>query len=251
MQIRGQWYAIDIRLMEQTNVNTKFVRRIRRSEEVKSVQDRTMFPRNWEPQSDDDAARDYAWWRKFVLVDVPKSHTEWQQVSANLTATLHGAQLVKLQRCQIRHLWYSYSNRHRMIQLKTNNTANVKQLWHGTSHTEPTAILRSEDGLDHRFSAAGFYGTGIYGAENASYSNSSYAFKVGTPISGCRDCRQLLLCKFALGEWKDYRMHTDSSLRLPPLKPGPTQVQYDSVRGGPHSGSIMHIVYSNDRVYPE
>jgi hypothetical protein len=62
----------------------------------------------------------------------------------------------------------------------------------------------------------------------------------------------MLLCKFVLGEHaKDYGMQTDKELRLPPLKPGSAGVRYDSVRGGPHSGNTMHIVYSNDRVYPE
>jgi hypothetical protein len=27
--------------------------------------------------------------------------------------------------------------------------------------------------------------------------------------------------------------------------------RYDSVCGGPHSGSVMHIVYTNEAVYPQ
>jgi hypothetical protein len=104
-------------------------------------------------------------------------------------------------------------------------------------------VLQSEDGLDHRFSAKGFYGTGIYGAEKASYSHS-YTYRAGT-VDSKPDCRQMLLCKFVLGEDKDYGMQTNNELRLPPLKPGSAGVRYDSVRGGPHSGSTMHIVYSN------
>jgi hypothetical protein len=36
------------------------------------------------------------------------------------------------------------------------------------SSADPMLILDSEDGLDHRFSAKGFYGTGIYGAKKVS-----------------------------------------------------------------------------------
>ena len=54
-----------------------------------------------------------------------------------------------------------------------------------------------------------------------------------------------------LGEWKDYGTETNQELDLPPLKPDISGQRYDSVRGGPHSSSIMYIVYSNDRVFPE
>jgi hypothetical protein len=236
--------------MEQTNVRTNFVRRIKRCEKVNAAKDITAFPDNWVAQGDEDANRDYAWWQKCTLVDVPKYQPEWQQVLSALKESLPNAELLKLQRCQIRHLWRSYKNRRELIQLKSGNaTTNEKLLWHGTSSTNPTDVLRSEDGLDHRFSAKGFYGTGIYGAEKASYSHS-YTYRVGT-VDSKPDCRQMLLCKFVLGEHKDYGMQTDNELRLPPLKPGSVEVRYDSVRGGPHSGSTMHIVYSNDRVYPE
>jgi hypothetical protein len=117
------------------------------------------------------------------------------------------------------------------------------------SQTDPGLILESEDGLDHRFSAKGFYGTGIYGAEKASYSDSGYAFKCGT-ISGQSNCKKILLVKMALGNFKNYGKDIDRELRLPPMLPQ-SKDRFDSVTGGPHSGSIMHIVYTNEAVYPQ
>jgi hypothetical protein len=132
----GQTYAVNFATMEQTNVRTDFVRRIKRCEKANAAKDITAFPNNWVAQGDEDANRDYAWWQKCTLVDVPKYQPEWQQVLSALKESLPNAELLKLQRCQIRHLWRSYKNRREVIQLKSGNaTTNEKSLWHGTSNT--------------------------------------------------------------------------------------------------------------------
>jgi len=51
-------------------------------------------------------------------------------------------------------------------------------LWHGTRQTDPKTIVKSEYGLDMRFSKAGNYGNGIYFADNSSYSHHGYTYTV-------------------------------------------------------------------------
>jgi hypothetical protein len=127
----GQTYAVNYATMEQTNVRTNFVRRIKRCEKANAAKDITAFPNNWVAQDDEDANRDYAWWQKCTLVDVPKYQPEWQQVLSALKESLPNAELLKLQRCQIRHLWRSYKNRRELIHLKSGNaTTNEKLAWH-------------------------------------------------------------------------------------------------------------------------
>ena len=104
------------------------------------------------------------------------------------------SQLVQLQTFQSRQLWHDYSHRRKIIGLKNGGDPSEKLLWHGTSQTDPSMIINSEDGLDHRFSAKGFYGTGIYGAERAEYSDKGYAYKCPGKVNGHAKCKQILLC---------------------------------------------------------
>ena len=46
----------------------------------------------------------------------------------------------------------------------------VKLMFHGSTGTDPKLIYESEYGLDNRYSKPGMYGTGIYFADNSSYS---------------------------------------------------------------------------------
>jgi hypothetical protein len=207
------------------------------------------FPSEWTPQPDDKAKRGYDWWRKAALANVPTGTSEWQRVQSMLHDSLPTATLVKLQRYQSRQLYFTFAHKIGIVGLKNGGDAREMLLWHGTSDTDPRLVLKSESGLDHRFSEKGFYGTGIYGAEKASYSDC-YTYKVPEPVDGRHGCRCFLLVQFALGNSKPYGTEIDRDLRLPPLLPSSSD-RYDSVSGGPHSGSMMHIVYENDMVYPK
>ena len=96
-----------------------------------------------------------------------------------------------------------------------------------TTNTSPVA-----------FPSGGFYGAGLYLAENARYSNDDrYVHHVAAAPSLFRRSarRQLLLCRAALGtpfDFGDVIDRSTKSLQKPPAEsPG---VLYDSVRGGPH-----------------
>ena len=87
----------------------------------------------------------------------------------------------------------------------------------------------------------GYYGRGAYFAENAAYSNGSFAFS--------RDGqRQLLLARVLCGKARDFGQQLHRMLCKPP--PG-----YNSVTGGPHkaracSPSRIWVVYDRAQVYP-
>ena len=49
-------------------------------------------------------------------------------------------------------------------------------MWHGTRNTMPATALQHEVGLDPRFSKAGFYGKGLYLAEQARYPDAAYVY---------------------------------------------------------------------------
>jgi hypothetical protein len=63
------------------------------------------------------------------------------------------------------------------IKNKNVNDPNCKNMFHGTSSTDPKKIFQSEEGFNVNYANDGFGGKAIYFAENSSYSNS-YSFKL-------------------------------------------------------------------------
>jgi len=70
----------------------------------------------------------------------------------------------------------------------------VKILFNGTRDTNPTNILKSDYGLDNRFSREGMYGTGIYFADNSNYSKT-YAYQ-----DNVSNTSQMFFCFVIVGE---------------------------------------------------
>ena len=114
-------------------------------------------------------------------------------------------------------------------------------LWHGTGKTDPHEII------DRRVACLSIlyanescmWGKGIYFAENASYSNT-YSFK--------RDnSRFLLFCKVFVGEFVNLAPNKD--LKEPPYMNIEKKIPYDSVQGST-GGSVIYIIYENNRNYP-
>ena len=58
---------------------------------------------------------------------------------------------------------------------KKSPTQIVKLLFHGAKAVPPEHIYSNEEGLDMRFSRSGYYGQGIYFADNSNYSHA-YAY---------------------------------------------------------------------------
>ena len=204
------------------------------------------FPDTWRRQHDDGGDRgSFAWWRdRRALVPVvaggsPRCAAEWRKVEGLLHASLPGAMLVHLERWENRLQFRDYWTKRRNVAIKRSGarhgaaaaaddddaaSANEQWLWHGTCARRPDAILQHEVGLDPRFSSEGFYGRGLYLADQARYSDGdggrSYAFYPRYPD---RAERQLLLVRAAVGEAHDYGGVTYPSGENEPLTQPPEQ----------------------------
>ena len=83
-----------------------------------------------------------------------------------------------------------------------------------------------------------------YFAEKAAYSDQSqYVHKTSNGD------RQIFLAKVLTGRSKDFGETLCQNLKRPPPLPSGAGL-YDSVKGGPHSGSVMYVVYNWEQSYP-
>lgn len=105
---------------------------------------------------------------------------------------------------------------------------------------------QNASGFDPRL-GAGYYGVGAYFAQSASYSVRSYSYNCSSGH------RQVFLALVLTGRSKDYGTQKAQTLkRAPDLEAGHEFAPglYDSVKGGPHDGTIMYIVYEGAQAYP-
>ncbi|EOD37066.1 hypothetical protein EMIHUDRAFT_226058 [Emiliania huxleyi CCMP1516] len=156
-----------------------------------------------------------------------------------LARSCPSAKLSRVQRVQNKLLWRAYAN-YRDDQLvhtcAGGDVSNEMLLFHGTAERAAEDVLAHQNGLDPRFSNGGFYGQGIYLAEDPSYPiGGRYAHR----ISGSGGSRvQLLIVKAALGSQQEMGQRISAetrAMRMPDVRvEGPPRLLYDSVRGGPH-----------------
>ena len=149
----------------------------------------------------------------------------------------------RIERIQNLRLWRKYASHRLSMREKNKGDVNEKDLFHGTSSTDPAEIYNSEDGFDMRLSKDGLWGGGTYFAENASYSDN-YSFKCDSGE------KQMFLARILAGDSAD--ISPDSTLRKPPKKKssgGLSLSCYDSVTGI-SKGSRIYVVYDNNKSYP-
>merc|ERR1712098_230621 len=120
---------------------------------------------------------------------------------------------------------------------------NVKELFHGTSSTDPMLIVKGAVGLDIRRSSGIYYGKGIYTATNFDYSHK-YKYQAGSQEA------TMVICDVLCGNVKDYNNVTQgSAMSCAPNLPAPNDAyEYDSVTGT-HDNTTMYAVYDNGHVY--
>eukprot|EP01043_Picozoa_sp_COSAG02_P032795 COSAG02_NODE_2207_length_9517_cov_3.723508_2_plen_383_part_00 len=225
---RGQAYSLDIKAMRQVNTKTGFPRSVRRRLLRKQ-------PANWTAQP---AGQNCA------LVDVSTGTAEYNAVRDRMRATMRevGRQIQRIQRVQNVLLWEYYCMRKELMTKRSGSDPNEVSVWHSTRSTDPKIIYSdTQDGFMMQYSAKGMWGTGLYFAENASYSDG-YA---NTAHSGAGQ-RSFFLAKLLAGD--EVHLSSDNSLRVCPDKPGGGR--YDTVTGTT-GGSKVYIVYENGRAYPE
>lgn len=183
-----------------------------------------------------------------ALVELNPHSPEYKDALRHFRKTL-SYKMLKIERVQNRYLWQRYLSR-KMTLLSKNGASGVNErvLFHGTRATAPSKIWDGLNacGFDPRL-GSGFYGKGAYFATRAQYSANGYAHSMG----GRK--KQLFLASVLTGVEKDFGKTTMNSLkRAPQLPSGHPRHPglYDSVMGGPHSGTIMYIVYGSDQAYP-
>jgi len=128
----------------------------------------------------------------------------------------------------------------------------VKKLFHGTGSAKPNMIYRGEKGFMMQFAADGLWGRGTYFATQADYSDN-YAYI--TKQQGTTTTKQIFLAEVIVGVSK--QCPADATLRLPPVKEATQNTKlkfkgerYDSVAGVTAGGSVVYVVYDNNKAYP-
>lgn len=191
----------------------------------------TTRPKEWDPQ--DDSVR-------LKLVAVDETSQEYLKVKSKMTKSMPFVHVHQIVRIQNLWLWRKYVNhRHSMIE-KSRGEVNEKDLFHGTTTTNPVQIYDSEEGFDMRFSRDGLWGQGSYFAENANYSDN-YSF------SCTNGERQIFLARVLIGDSAD--IPQDRKLRMPPVKQSTNGLRYDSVTGTVMQTRV-YVTYNNDKSYP-
>jgi hypothetical protein len=222
----GIKYEINFDKMQQRNIKTGNGCAIRRK-----VKDG--FPSNWSPQLKSNSC---------MQVHLSQGSTEWQEVASKMRETMPTAVLHSIHRIQNPDLFSYYTMRKARLEKTLGATPTEVEVWHGSANTDPRLIYEDQqDGFMTQYSSKGMWGSGIYFAENASYSNT-YAFSSKEDKK-----RTFMLVNLLVGDAKRI-MPNDSSLRFPPQKPG-CRMRYDTVTGET-GGSKVYIVYENGRAYP-
>ena len=199
------------------------------------------------------------------LVQLSMQSNEALLIKTLLARSCPSARLSRVQRVQNKKLWCEYAHYRdaSLVHTCAGGDVNEMLLFHGTAERAAEDVLAHQNGLDPRFSNGGFYGQGIYLAEDPSYPiGGRYAHR----ISGSGGSRvQLLIVKAALGSQQEMqRISAETrAMRMPDVRvEGPPRLLYDSVRGGPHrpfvsgggengcDASIVHVVYESRQMYP-
>ena len=133
------------------------------------------------------------------LVQLSMQSNEALLIKTLLARSCPSARLSRVQRVQNKKLWREYADYRdkSLVHICAGGDVNEMLLFHGTAERAAEDVLAHQNGLDPRFSKGGFYGQGVYLAEDPSYPiGGRYAHR----ISGSGGSRvQLLIVKAALG----------------------------------------------------
>jgi len=192
-----------------------------------------LFPQNWEPQSAN-------------LHKTLPSNEEKQEITRRFAETMPDFVIYQIERVQNKWLWEKYYVQKQRMEKKLLRRHNIeKLLFHGTSKTRPEQIYNGQDGFDPKFASDGLWGRGTYFATSASYSDW-YAFEVpGTNL------KQVFYAAVLVGD--SISLPQDKSRKMPPPKPGPSDISntllFDSVIADTKT-SINYVVFDPERAYP-
>jgi len=186
-------------------------------------------PAFWEPQSD-----------PLQIFDVQLGTKEFNDVQVYFQKTMPGIPIKKLERIQNLRLWDNFAHEIKKLTLKYGKEPKRQKLFHGTRSNEPINIYGGDEvGFDMRFCTSGMWGIGVYFATKSSYSNG-YAYT--------KTYKQMFLADVIVGDF--YYCDPNSSLRMPPVKPGTKNQRFDSVSGTTCETQVF-IIYENSKAYPQ
>jgi hypothetical protein len=127
-----------------------------------------LFPRNWTVKGapvGSERDQPAAWWGAPQFVQVTEGSHEWDEVKLHLQSSIPHARLVDLARWEDRFMWKKFHTRREEVFVRREmdeSKLNEKFLWHGTGGKSPDEVLKTEEGLDFRFSSQDcFYGRGL------------------------------------------------------------------------------------------
>ena len=196
------------------------------------------YPPEWEKQTE-----------TIEVFAVHPGTAEWNQVEKLFKSTMIKTKITCIKRIQNKWLWEKYVQHKTRMDRKNDGRVHERQLFHGTSDTQPEKIYQSEEGFDMRFSRDGMWGQANYFAVDADYSDQ-YAYQRSDSQ------KEILLAKVLTGD--SYCCKPDSNLRMPPLKYSGSetqigQVRYDTITGYIRGSQVtvqVYMTYSNEKAYP-
>ena len=129
---------------------------------------------------------------------------------------------------------------------------NEFMLFHGTRKTPPKIVINSRYGLTKNYASTGFFGKGLYFAQNAPYVNGVYSHKID---NDAKKNKQLLMCNVLCGDMYHAGAEVDREFDIEELDD-----EYDSVVSDPLLGnqaldgknsSKVHVVFKDTQCLPK
>nr|XP_012635935.1 poly [ADP-ribose] polymerase 14 isoform X1 [Microcebus murinus] len=226
VKINSDSYTVNLDTYTATDVNGHSLRiqRITKSE--------VDIPEHWSDMKQ----------QNFCVVELPPGHPEYTTVANRFSQTCSHFVIEKIERIQNPDLWNSYQAKKKTMDAKNGQTANEKQLFHGTDvgsvpHVNSNGFNRSYAGKN-----ATALGKGTYFAVNASYSaNDTYSKPDGNGKKHMYYVR-VLTGVYTCGH---------QSLIVPPSKDpqNPTDL-FDTVTDNVQNPQIF-VVFYDYQAYPE
>ncbi|CAD8205589.1 unnamed protein product [Paramecium pentaurelia] len=197
------------------------------------------YPKEWIPQN-----------QNYLKVSLSNNSDEYKKIS-NLFKKTDNGSIQEIFRIQNQSLWDNYINeKNKLIQIYQQQGIALKPieteryLWHGVRDQNPQVIYSGlKEAFDQSYCDVGFWGAGIYFAENASYSRH-YSYKLQQANNQGNGKCVFLCCLVTTGKVKICQQ--DKNIKRAP--PG-----YDCVSGFSNEGnSNIFVLYSMDvrRAYP-
>jgi len=242
-------YQVDLKANVQRNIKSNKIRKIRSEESLRNTM---IWPINFPKPSVSDQEN------HLQMNTLQEDHIEFKNVKKLFHRSMPMNPVVSVQKITHHHLRFQFETELEALKKKYHKAPYnnlIRHLFHGTSRTDPMKIYNSEKGFLIQFSSIdNKWGSGVYFAENASYSGRKYSYKPPNQTTTTNTKQyQMLLAEVIVGNV--FYSDKPTIFKVPPTLPTGVPWQkfederYDSVCGLDH-GSKIYVVYENSRAYP-